>query len=256
MLKYQKISITFLVLMASAGILDYNYHISIWWYIFGIIAFSGFLAYGAMTISSGYFCHVLCSARTHEKKIALTFDDGPDTNFTPVILDILKKHDIKAVFFAIGHKAEANPGLIRTIEYDGHIVGSHSYSHHFFFDLFGSQKMIAELLNTESILNNILNKKIMLFRPPYGVTNPPLAKALKKMKYHIIGWSLWSKDTVLKDGPLFDRLIKSVKPGDIILFHDTKPQTAEVLEKFIIFARDNSYIFERADKLLNIEPYE
>jgi peptidoglycan/xylan/chitin deacetylase (PgdA/CDA1 family) len=83
-----------------------------------------------------------------------------------------------------------------------------------------------------------------------------LAKALKKMKYHIIGWSLWSKDTVLKDGPLFDRLIKSVKPGDIILFHDTKPQTAEVLEKFIIFARDNSYIFERADKLLNIEPYE
>ena len=256
MLKYQKISILFLVLIISALILDHNFHLSIWWYILIIVAFSGLLAYGSMSISSGYYCTALCSAPTHEKKIALTFDDGPDKSVTPQILEILKKHEIKAVFFTIGQKAEDNPDLIRMIDNDGHAVGSHSYTHHFFFDLFGKQKMIYELQKTESVLDYILHKKITMFRPPYGVTNPPLARAVKKMKYNIIGWSLRSKDTVMKDGPLFDRLKENVKPGDVILFHDTKMQTTAVLEKFIIFARENGYNFERADKLLNIEPYE
>jgi peptidoglycan/xylan/chitin deacetylase (PgdA/CDA1 family) len=116
--------------------------------------------------------------------------------------------------------------------------------------------MIMELQKTESVLNQILNKKIRMFRPPYGVTNPPLARALKRMKYHIIGWSLRSKDTVLSDDRLFERLTKRVKAGDIIIFHDTKVHTAEVLDKFIIFAKENNFIFERADRLLKIEPYE
>lgn len=242
--------------MDLAIIIDHYLHIGIWLYICIIIAFTGFLAYGSINISSDYYCRVLCFADTNEKKIALTFDDGPDKTVTPLILDVLKKYDVKAAFFTIGHKAEQNPDLIIKIDDEGHIIGSHSYSHHFFFDLFGSQKMIIELQKTESVLNQILNKKIRMFRPPYGVTNPPLARALKKMKYHIIGWSLRSKDTVLRDDRLFERLIKGVKPGDIIIFHDTKAHTAEVLDKFIIFARENNFSFERADRLLKIEPYE
>jgi peptidoglycan/xylan/chitin deacetylase (PgdA/CDA1 family) len=256
MLKYQKIIIAFLLLMASAIIFDHYLHIGIWPYIFIIITLIGFLAYGSINISSDYYCRVLCYANTDEKKIALTFDDGPDKTVTTAILDVLKRHDVSAAFFTIGHKAEENPSLIRKIDDEGHVVGSHSYSHHFFFDLFGSQKMIMELQKTESVLNKILNKKIRMFRPPYGVTNPPLARALKKMKYHIIGWSLRSKDTVLRDDRLFERLTKRVKPGDIIIFHDTKAHTAEVLDKFIIFARENNFIFERADRLLKIEPYD
>jgi peptidoglycan-N-acetylglucosamine deacetylase len=256
MLKYQKITIVFLLLMACAFIIDHYFHIGNWLLICIIIVFGCVLAYGSISISSDLYCKVLRSAGTPEKKIALTFDDGPDKTVTPLILDVLKKHDIKAVFFVIGHKAEENQELIRKIDTEGHVVGSHSYSHHFFFDLFSSQKMIAELQKTESAVGHILNKKLKLFRPPYGVTNPPLARALKKMNYHIIGWSLWSKDTVLKDGPLFDRLITNVKPGDIVIFHDTKAHTAEVLDKFIIFARENNFSFERVDRLLNIEPYE
>jgi peptidoglycan-N-acetylglucosamine deacetylase len=256
MLKYQKIGVAFIVFMVMAIVIDHYCHTGLLSLIFVIVVFAGFLAYGSMNISSGYYCRVLCSAGTDEKKIALTFDDGPDKTFTPAIMDVLNKHDIKAVFFVIGQKAEENPDLIRSIVAGGHVVGSHSYSHHFFFDLFGSQKMVEELQKTESVLGQIVNRKIRLFRPPYGVTNPPLARALKNMKYDIIGWSLKSKDTVLRDGPLFDRLIKRVKPGDIILFHDTKAHTAEVLDKFIIFAGENNYSFERADRLLNIEPYE
>jgi peptidoglycan-N-acetylglucosamine deacetylase len=256
MLKYQKISIAFLLLTASVIVADQYTHIGIWVYICIIIAFTGLLAYGSMNISSDYYCRVLCFAETDEKKIALTFDDGPDNSVTPAILELLKRHNIKAAFFAIGHKAEENPDLIRKINDEGHIIGSHSYSHHFFFDLFGLKKMIIELQKTESILNKILDKKIRMFRPPYGVTNPPLARALKMMKYHIIGWSLRSKDTVLQEDRLFERLTKKVKPGDIIIFHDTNAHTLNVLDKFIIFARENNFSFERADKLLKIEPYE
>lgn len=256
MLKYQKIIIAFLLLLGFAIIIDHYLHTGIWLYICIIIALIGFLAYGSMNISSDYYCTVLCNANTDEKKIALTFDDGPDKTVTPAILDVLKKHDVRAAFFIIGHKAEENPDLIRKIDDEGHIVGSHSYSHHFFFDLFGSQKMIIELQKTDAVLKQILNKKIRMFRPPYGVTNPPLARALKEMKYHIIGWSLRSKDTVPGDDRLFERLIKWVKPGDIIIFHDTKAQTVKVLDKFIIFAREKNFSFERVDTLLKIEPYE
>jgi peptidoglycan/xylan/chitin deacetylase (PgdA/CDA1 family) len=256
MLKYQKILLTFITILVAVIIFNHFVHTGIWLYLCIITIPAVMLAYGSMYIGSDYYCKVLCLADTTEKKIALTFDDGPDKTITPVILDVLKKHRITAAFFCIGHKAEENPGLIRQIDDEGHIIGSHSYSHHFFFDLFGSRRMISELQKTESVLYQILNKKITMFRPPYGVTNPTLADVLKKMKYHVIGWSLRSKDTVLQHDRLFERVTNKVKPGDILIFHDTKAQTAEVLDKFIIFALENNYGFERLDRLLKIEPYE
>ena len=140
---------------------------------------------------------------------------------------------------------------------EGHAIGSHSYSHHFFFDLFSSGKIYKELQLTEDILYKTLDKKIKMFRPPYGVTNPPLASALRKMNYHIIGWSLRSGDTVIKkENLLFDRLTKKLKAGDIILFHDTQFQSVRVLDKFIEFAKANDFRFERPDKILKIDAYE
>jgi peptidoglycan/xylan/chitin deacetylase (PgdA/CDA1 family) len=192
-----------------------------------------------------------------KRTVALTFDDGPDKTVTPAVLEVLKKEDIKAAFFCIGKKAEENPDLLRRMDQDGHVIGSHSFSHHFFFDLFSSGKMLEELRKTENVIEKYVNRKIRLFRPPYGVTNPPLARALRKKNYHIIGWSLRSKDTVIKnEEQLFKRVTERLKPGDIILFHDTKINMVTVLEKFIKFAKENDFSFERLDNLLGIEAYE
>jgi len=191
------------------------------------------------------------------RSIALTFDDGPDRNTTPEVLDILKKEGINAAFFCIGSKVESDPELIWRMDQEGHVVGNHSYSHHFFFDLFNSRRMSAEMQKTEDAIFKVISKRIKLFRPPYGVTNPPLARAVGKIKYRVIGWSLRSGDTVLMDeNKLLERITSGLKPGDIILFHDTKKITALVLEKFIKFAKENDYIFERVDKHLGIEAYE
>lgn len=257
MLKYQKIFIIFICILLTLAIADIFVRISLLWYGGIIIAFAGFMAQGSANISSGLYCQAHCSGNSEKRSVALTFDDGPDRSVTPFILDLLRRENIKAAFFCTGSKAEHEPELIRQIDDEDHIIGGHSYSHHFFFDLFSTQKMLEEMQKSEDVFRKTINRKIRLFRPPYGVTNPPLARAIRQKGYHVIGWSVRSKDTVIKDEKkLLDRLVRRVKPGDIILFHDTKRITVNVLEKFLKFARENNFSFERLDKHLGIEAYE
>jgi peptidoglycan/xylan/chitin deacetylase (PgdA/CDA1 family) len=257
MLKFQKFIIAFVVILISLLIIDIFTRIPLLLYAGIILALIGLLAYGSVNLRSGFYCKALCSADMGKRTIALTFDDGPDKTVTPALLGLLKKENIQGAFFCIGKNAGENPDLLRKMDQDGHVIGSHSFSHHFFFDLFSSRRMLAELQKTEDAIEKNLNRKIRLFRPPYGVTNPPLARALRKKNYHIIGWSLRSKDTVIKnEDRLFERVTGRLKPGDIILFHDTKSQTVTVLEKFIKFAKENDFSFERLDKILGIEAYE
>jgi peptidoglycan/xylan/chitin deacetylase (PgdA/CDA1 family) len=175
----------------------------------------------------------------------------------PVILDLLKQQGIQAAFFVVGNKLENNSEIIRRIDQEGHIMGGHSYSHHFFFDLFTSLRIKIELEQTDKIIKQITGKKMKLFRPPYGVTNPVLARVIRKLDYQVIGWSLKSKDTVTGDSQLLlERLQKKVKSGDLILFHDTKPILSGVLPSFITFLKSEKYQIVRPDQLLNLKAYE
>jgi peptidoglycan/xylan/chitin deacetylase (PgdA/CDA1 family) len=257
MLIYKKIIFFFFILLLALIGIDIFIFVGFFPYLILILGILTLLAYGSASIRSQFYLKSYCHAETDNKHIALTFDDGPDESVTPRLLNLLKAYQIEAAFFCIGKKAEKNPELITRIDFDGHIIGSHSYSHHLFFDLFSASKMHDELKKTDSIIKTIINKKIKWFRPPYGVTNPPLAGIVKKMNYHVIGWSLKSKDTVIcEEEKLFNRLTKKIKPGDIILFHDTQPHIIEVLDKFIKFAKENNFTFLRPDRLLNIEAYE
>jgi peptidoglycan/xylan/chitin deacetylase (PgdA/CDA1 family) len=257
MMKYQKIILASVILLIVVGITDYFIRINFWFYIGIILVTTGLLAYGSASIRSDFYCRVLFPVKTDDKVIALTFDDGPDKVVTPVILDILKENNIKALFFCIGEKVTENREIIKRIDTEGHIIGNHSFTHHFFFDLFRKEKMQSELEMCDNIIRSILNRKIKLFRPPYGVINPALASVIKRKGYYVIGWSLKSKDTVIKDDELlFMRLVKKLSKSNILLFHDTMKVTTLVLDKYIKFAKEKNYRFERADHLLNIEPYE
>jgi peptidoglycan/xylan/chitin deacetylase (PgdA/CDA1 family) len=257
MLKYQKIIALSVLLLLILMIVDYYVNISIWIYIGIIIATIALLAYGSASVGSGFYCSVICSADTNEKIIALTFDDGPDKILTPLILDILARNDVKAAFFCVGDNVKANPDVVRRIDREGHIIGNHSGTHHFFFDLFSRKRMIKELEGYDDIVGNLIRRKVKLFRPPYGVTNPALAAAAAARDYSVIGWSLKSMDTVIKnENDLLQRLEKKLKNGDIILFHDTMEITAHILDRFIGYARGQNYRFERIDHLLKINAYE
>ena len=139
---------------------------------------------------------------------------------------------------------------------EGHLVGTHSYSHSNWFDLYSVKKMKKELKQSEDLIYEILRKKPLLFRPPYGVINPMLKKALGSFSYHIIGYSNRSLDTVTKDeNKAIERLIRKLRPGDIVLLHDTVPYAATLLKKFLDRISDIGYIVIGLDDLLNIQPY-
>jgi peptidoglycan/xylan/chitin deacetylase (PgdA/CDA1 family) len=189
--------------------------------------------------------------------VAFTFDDGPDKVITPLLLDLLEEQGIKAAFFVIGSKIEKNRDLIRRMDKEGHIIGGHSFTHHFFFDLFQVKEMRKELKQTAVSIEAITGRRIKWFRPPYGVTNPAVARSVRMPVYHVIGWRLKSLDSVIHDGNrLLKRLRNKIKPGDVILFHDTKPVLLVTLPKFIAFLKEEHYQIVRPDQLLNIEAYD
>jgi peptidoglycan/xylan/chitin deacetylase (PgdA/CDA1 family) len=256
MLNFRNVMVFFFLLLAALIVSDGFLEISAWLYPGIILVLISLLAWGSITVSSGFYMKLLCRGDRKIKSVALSFDDGPDATYTPRVLDILRTNQVQAAFFVVGVRAENNPELISRIYGEGHILGGHSNNHGFFFDLLPVNPMKSELKNTEDGIMKITGKKIRLFRPPYGVTNPTVAKAVNAMNYTGIGWSLKSKDTVTTDEKaLLNKLINRVKPGDIILFHDNLAVTVNVLNDFIACLRKQHFTIERLDHFLHLKAY-
>jgi peptidoglycan/xylan/chitin deacetylase (PgdA/CDA1 family) len=146
--------------------------------------------------------------------------------------------------------------MLERIVSGGHIIGNHSYSHHFWFDLFSAKKMLADLRMMDLAVHEATGLTPRLFRPPYGVTNPNLAKAIVKGNYIPVGWNIRSMDTVIKDEvKLFNKLAAAIKPGAILLFHDTSKTTLAILHDLIKHIHGKGYEIVRVDKMLNVKAY-
>ena len=212
---------------------------------------------GSYFIRMGFFMKSVCSAKTKEKIIALSFDDGPVADKTMVILDILREHQVEAAFFCIGKNMVANESVLKRIPQEGHIIGNHSFSHHRFFDLFSSRRMLQEIVDTNRVCKNSTGLSPRFFRPPYGVTNPNLKKAVVSGGFISIGWSIRSFDTIIKnDDRLINRIINRLKPGAILLLHDTSESTLKMLPRLLNEIRNKGYKMIRLDKLINLNPYD
>jgi peptidoglycan/xylan/chitin deacetylase (PgdA/CDA1 family) len=228
--------------------------VSLWWLGVPMALHLGLVAWGSSQIGSGFFLPVKCQGTTADKVIALTFDDGPAA-YTAQILDVLKRHSAPATFFLIGQRAEAD--VVRRMDREGHLVGNHSYSHGFFFSLGSVATLVKEMQDADHAIAAITGKTMRLFRPPYGVTNPNMARAIRTQGYEPIGWSIRSLDTVAKDEPkLLQKLVRALRPGAVILFHDTAAVTARILEEFLMETKRQGYSVVGLDTLLNVEPYK
>jgi peptidoglycan/xylan/chitin deacetylase (PgdA/CDA1 family) len=176
--------------------------------------------------------------------------------YTSVILDVLKKEGVQAAFFSVGKNAVANPEMVKRWHADGHLIGNHSYDHGFNFDWKTSKAMQEEINKTNNAIMQIAGVTPKLFRPPYGVTNPNLAKAITRSGMYSIGWNVRSFDTTAKNmADLESRILNRLKGGDIVLLHDSQQITAEILTDLIRKAREKGFTFVRVDKLLDLKPY-
>lgn len=257
MITHKNISLFFIFLLLLLFLLNIYVAINIWWFVLIIFIWLSINAFGSSLISSNYHVKAYCNNPSEtEKKIALTFDDGP-SEFTLQVLELLKKYNAKATFFCIGKNIEIHPEIVKQIIAEGHLVGNHSYSHSKLFDFYHEDKVTDELRKTDKLLEKFTSKKINFFRPPYGVTTPSIRRALKITGHKVIGWNIRSLDGGTKNQDLIlNRIIKRVSPGGIVLLHDTASHSVLVLEQFLQFLQQNNYKVISTEELLNLKAYE
>jgi len=180
--------------------------------------------------------------RTNEKVLYLTFDDGPDPLSTIHLLDILEKHDIRALFFCDGRAAEKFPDLINQIRNRGHLIGNHGYNH-----LDGWRTDFKRYLNDVIRASDFTSD--IIFRPPYGRLSVKQKKRLLK-SYKIVFWDIMPYDFDISFGRENSlRILKNkIRPGSIIVLHDTLSSSAnKIIGEFITFAVSSGYRFELMD---------
>lgn len=158
--------------------------------------------------------------QTTHKKIALTFDDGPDGKTTQQILDILNQYDIPATFFLVGENIKSYPNVVKRMIDEGHQVANHSWSHLRPTDL-SLEEFILEVDTAEKILQDTnISSQFFYYRPPYGLVTPIQIEAMETKRYKIISWSIDSLDWLVSEPEkIRDKVIYSAHPGAIVLMH-------------------------------------
>jgi peptidoglycan/xylan/chitin deacetylase (PgdA/CDA1 family) len=163
----------------------------------------------------------VCEGVAKQKRVALTFDDGPDPRSTPALLEVLKAAQIQAAFFCIGSKVEAHPELAARIVQEGHLVENHTYHHSNATNFFTTSRLQAELVQTQSSVARVTGQAPRLFRPPMGLSNPRVFRAARRLGLRVIGWTARGLDTKFTDpAGIVRRLEHGFKPGGILLLHD------------------------------------
>lgn len=218
-------------------------HLSYWYLIIWIKLFLIVQFCGAYFIGLNFHLDSINYLNTTEKKVLLTFDDGPHDPNTARVLETLKKHEVKALFFLIGKNIKGHETIVQQIVSDGHHIGNHSFSHHNWIDVWPTTKVTKDFAECQELINTF-QPASKLFRPPYGVTNPNIADAVKQLGLQSIGWNVRSYDTSTKDiEKIKQRILSKLKPGAIILLHDRLDFMPELLENLIPAIKAKGYRF-------------
>ncbi|MFC7523832.1 polysaccharide deacetylase family protein [Parapedobacter sp. GCM10030251] len=215
------------------------------------------LALGVFNIQWNFFVKAIHRATTSTRQIALTFDDGPHPTYTPQVLTQLEKYGIQATFFCIGKHAATYPHLIKELHRRDHVVGNHSFTHASTIDFHTRTKWLMEIQQTDGVIEQTLGKRPRFFRPPYGVTTPHLAKALKETNHAIIGWRVRPYDTLNRSSEQIVRtILRKTKPGDIILLHDTHERIVPVLEQLLPALKHRKFDMVTVENLIQQDAYK
>ena len=189
----------------------------------------------------------------NENKVFLTFDDGPTPDITEWTLDLLKKHNAEATFFCIGNNIEKHPKIFHKIIQAGHSVGNHTLSH-----VNGWKTRSSNYIENTNLCQFIINKHLLqnqnskpetcnLFRPPYGKIKPSQSKILRKLGFKIIMWDIISFDfdVAVSQKQCLENVLKNVKSGSIIVFHDSVKATQNLkyaLPKTLEFFKEKGFV--------------
>ncbi|HLW39297.1 MAG TPA: polysaccharide deacetylase family protein [Brumimicrobium sp.] len=233
------------------GYFTYNWGFT--FFFIGFLVWFAALVYGSFSIRANFHLKAIHRGEVKGKIVAITFDDGP-TEFTLKALELLNKYRQKASFFCIGKQVQKHEKIVVSIVENGHEVGNHTFSHAQQMGFKNTAEMIEEIECTDKILEGIVEKKTRYFRPPFGVTNPAVRRAIQETKHIVVGWNIRSLDTSINNEKrIFNRIKRKIKPGSIILLHDTSKKSINVLEQLLIYLEQEEYKSVTVTELLNFE---
>jgi len=183
-----------------------------------------------------------------EKRVYLTFDDGPTREITSFVLDQLDRYQAKATFFVIGDKIGRNSSLLQQIRKQGHSVGNHTFHH---LDAWKTSvtDYLKDIEQTQKHLEAAVGPAKKIFRPPYGRLTPPAARKIRQAGYQIVLWKILTLDYDKRINPhaSLPVLQRKIQSGDIIVFHDSEkayPQLRILLPALLDFLQKEGYGFE------------
>lgn len=178
---------------------------------------------GCMHPRCGLLGPVLTRLGGAEPRIALTFDDGPDPEVTPRVLDLLDAWGAKASFFVVGERAARHPALLREMLRRGHGVENHTHRHPLGFAAWGPGMMLREIETAQAAIADACGQAPRFFRPPAGLRSPLLDPVLSLAGLGLVAWTRRGYDTVCpRPGPVLARLGRGLGPGDVLLLHDVR----------------------------------
>lgn len=168
------------------------------------------------------YADVIAAAAPNSQSVALTFDDGPNPQTTPKVLDVLAERGHKATFFVVGRKARLFPELIQRIAAEGHALGLHGYQHDRLFSLKPPSYVEQDIRRTQDAIEAACGQRPVLFRPPIGYVMPRTAAGAKRAGVVIVVWSARGVDGLGAADPkrVASRIKRGLKAGAIVLLHD------------------------------------
>jgi len=215
----------------------------------------GGAAHGAFHRNSPIFGRPVTRLRHGGRAVALTFDDGPNPNATPAILDALRARGVRATFFILGRHAERWPDLVKRVAEDGHALGNHGYYHRKLH--FKSPAYVRDdLTRGADAIERASGVRPRLFRAPHGFRAPWVSAIARSLGERTVGWSLgvWDSDRPGVDA-IVERTVGGAHPGSILLLHDgdgydpdgDRTQTARAVPLIVDRLRDQGYRFDLLD---------
>jgi peptidoglycan/xylan/chitin deacetylase (PgdA/CDA1 family) len=205
---------------------------------FSYLSLCGF---GILFPRSEMFADVIESGPPGRAQVALTFDDGPDPDTTPKVLEALRRRDQKATFFVIARKAEQHPEVVAAILQAGHELGLHGYEHDRLTAWRAPSRIVADIRKAQQALLQLTGQKVFWYRPPIGHVSPRTAAAVRKAEVELVAWSVRCVDGLRRSNPrrVASRVERKLHDGAIVMLHDASecgdfvPATVQCIEAIL-----------------------
>ena len=187
----------------------------------------------SLSICSNLYLKVLCKWKTEDEIVILSFNLVSGNKKASKVIDVLKKHNIKAIIFCSGQMLESCPELADKLKKSGNTIGNFSFSVSKKFGFLSPKKLINELVKTEDIIYSSNDEDQKYFRPPFGITNPSVKKATEIMNYKVVGWNRRVRLDNSASGQNTEKIISGIKRGSIIRIDVSEVLNLIALDEFI-----------------------